>query len=301
MTDKRYTIIDLGSNSFHMQTVVKTEDGFSVFSKNKQKVRLASGLDENSYLNQETIHNGLNCLKGFREQLDQIEPYKVIITATAALRLAANNQQFIQQAEQILKYPVNLISGIEEAKIIYQGVTFTTKNKQQMLVIDIGGASTELIIGKGKNIIKAESLHMGCVTWLKDYFPEQKLSLNNFSNAIDQAKNLIQPQIKPYKEISWALCMGASGTIQAINEVNNAQQLSKNLTLNLLYKIKQQCVDSKQIATLNIEGLEESRKPVFASGLAILIALFECLDIKQITPSNGALREGLISMMFEGE
>ncbi|WP_413701027.1 guanosine pentaphosphatase [Psychromonas sp. KJ10-10] len=301
MTDKRYTIIDLGSNSFHMLTVIKTEDGFSVFSKNKQKVRLASGLDQNNYLNQETINNGLHCLKSFREQLEQINPHKVLITATAALRLAVNNQQFIQQAENILKYPINLISGIEEAKIIYQGVTFTTKNKQQMLIIDIGGASTELIIGKGKDIIKAESLHMGCVTWLKDYFPEQKLSLENFNNAIKQAKDVIQPHIKSYKKASWKLCMGASGTIQAIKEVNNVQQLDKSLTLELLYKIKQQCIDSEQIQTLNIEGLEESRKPVFASGLAILIALFECLDIEHIAPSNGALREGLISMMFEGE
>jgi exopolyphosphatase/guanosine-5'-triphosphate,3'-diphosphate pyrophosphatase len=301
MKDKRYTIIDLGSNSFHMLTVIKTDDGFSVFSKNKQKVRLASGLDDNNFLNQKTIENGLSCLRNFREELNHINPHKVLVTATAALRLATNNQQFIQPAEQILQYPINLISGIEEAEIIYRGVTFTSNNKQQMLVIDIGGASTELIIGKGKEILKAESLHMGCVTWLNNYFSDQQLSNENFTSAIKHAKEIIQPYLKQYQEIQWSLCMGASGTIQAISEVNDMQKITETLTVDLLYKIQQQCIDSKKIDKLYIEGLEESRKAVFASGLAILIALFESLDIKQITPSNGALREGLISILFEGK
>tara|TARA_R110001583_G_scaffold52393_9_gene162866 strand:+ start:18100 stop:19026 length:927 start_codon:yes stop_codon:yes gene_type:complete len=299
MINKRYTIIDLGSNSFHMLTVIKTDDGFSVFSKNKQKVRLASGLDENNNLSQEMIENGLNCLREFREELNQIQPKKIMITATAALRLATNKEQFIKQAEQILQHPINLISGIEEARIIYRGVTFTTNNKQQMLVIDIGGASTELVIGKNKDILKAESLHMGCVTWLNNYFSDEQLSSINFSSAIKHAKEIIQPYIKQYQDIQWSLCMGASGTIQAINEINDVQKIEKSLTLDLLNNIKHQCINSKHIETLNIEGLEESRKAVFASGLSILIALFESLEIREITPSNGALREGLISMLFD--
>jgi exopolyphosphatase / guanosine-5'-triphosphate,3'-diphosphate pyrophosphatase len=299
MIDKRYTVIDLGSNSFHMMTVTKNGDGFSVFSKKKEKVRLASGLDKNNNLNQKTVKIALNCLQKFRDELDTLQPEKIIITATAALRLANNKQLFIQQAEKTLKLPINLISGIEEAKTIYRGVAFTEKNKEQLLVIDIGGASTELIIGKGSEVAKAESLHMGCVTWHNNYFSNNKLSNDNFSHAILHAKKIIQPHINHYQELKWALCMGASGTIQAVNEVNSKQKLEDKITLKLLNKIKQQCIDSKEIDKLNVDGLKESRKAVFASGLAILIALFECLDIEIITPSKGALREGLISILFE--
>lgn len=299
MTAPRYTIIDLGSNSFHMLTVTKSDDGFSVFSKKKQKVRLASGLDENNNLNQQTIESGLNCLREFRVELDKIQPCKILISATAALRLANNKQLFIPQAEQILQNPINLISGIEEAKTIYRGVAFTEQLQKQLLVIDIGGASTELIIGQGSKVLKAQSLHMGCVTWLNNHFSDNQLNSSNFCAAIAAAKQVIEPYIKQYQTLGWSLCMGASGTIQAVNEVNSAQQLETDLTLSVLNTIKQQCIDSAQIDQLQIEGLKASRKPVFASGLAILIALFECLQVEHIKPSKGALREGLISILFE--
>ncbi|WP_033422133.1 guanosine-5'-triphosphate,3'-diphosphate pyrophosphatase [Psychromonas hadalis] len=301
MGAKRYTIIDLGSNSFHMLTVTKTDSGFSVFSKHKQKVRLASGLDSNNNLKQSTIAISLDCLRKFRIQLDKIQPYKIIITATAALRLANNKQFFISQAEAILKLPINLISGIEEAKTIYRGVAFTEHIKEQLMVIDIGGASTELIIGQGNKVLKAESLDMGCVTWLNSYFSDNKLNSKNFSLAITAAKNIIQPQLAHYQELNWSRCMGASGTIQAVNEVNSVQLLERQLTLKLLNSIKQQCIRCKQIDKLNIKGLKTSRKPVFPSGLAILIALFECLNIQAISLSKGALREGVISMLFVGD
>ena len=299
MTAPRYTIIDLGSNSFHMLTVTKTDDGFSVFSKKKQKVRLASGLDKDNNLSQTAIDNGLNCLHSFREELDKLKPRKILISATAALRLANNKQQFITQAEQILHHPINLISGIEEAKTIYRGVAFTEKLQDQLLVIDIGGASTELIIGQGNQVLKAQSLNMGCVTWLNSYFANNQLNEENFASAISAAKKVINPFVIDYKALSWSFCMGASGTIQAVNEVNTKQKLESTLTLSLLNNIKQQCIDSGQIEQLQIAGLKTSRKPVFASGLSILIALFECLQVENIKPSKGALREGLISILFE--
>ncbi|GLS90730.1 hypothetical protein GCM10007916_17970 [Psychromonas marina] len=299
MTAPRYTIIDLGSNSFHMLTVTKSDDGFSVFSKKKQKVRLASGLDGNNDLNQQTIESGLNCLREFRAELDKIQPCKILISATAALRLANNKQLFIPQAEQILQNPINLISGIDEAKTIYRGVAFTEQLQKQLLVIDIGGASTELIIGKGSEVLQAESLNMGCVTWLNNHFSDNQLNHANFTAAIAAAKQVIEPYIQQYQSLGWSLCMGASGTIQAVNEVNSTQQLDSDLTLSLLNNIKQQCIDSTQIDQLQIDGLKTSRKPVFASGLAILIALFECLNVEHIKPSKGALREGLISILFE--
>lgn len=301
MNKNHYTIIDLGSNSFHMLTVTEIDNGFSVFSKSKQKVRLASGLDAEHNLNRETMERGWACLQKFSDELTELRPCKVLVTATAALRLASNKQQFIEQAETILGLPIKLISGLEEAKTIYRGVAFTEKTAEQLLVIDIGGASTELIIGKGKKILLAESLHMGCVTWLNRYFADQKLNEDNFNAAINAAKEIIKPQIQHYTQLGWTLTMGASGTIQAVQEINERQQITEQLTLSLLNTVKQRCISCKDIDSLEIDGLMPRRIPVFASGLAILIALFESLNIKELKRSKGALREGLISILFEGD
>ena len=148
MTAARYTIIDLGSNSFHMLTVTKQDNGFNIISKHKQKVRLAAGLDEQNQLDIQTMEKGWSCLRHFRELLDQINPASVLITATAALRIANNRALFISTAEAILQHPINLISGVQEAKTIFKGATFIEKSKEAILVLDIGGASTELILGK---------------------------------------------------------------------------------------------------------------------------------------------------------
>ena len=175
---------------------------------------------------------------------------------------------------------------------------FTEQAKQQLLVLDIGGASTEVIIGKGKHVRLAESLEMGCVTWLNRYFSDQALNEYNFERAINAAKRIIKPHKTTYQKLGWELVMGASGTIQAMHEINNYQQATETLTLELLYTIKQQCIHCGSINTLTIEGLKNSRKPVFASGLAILIALFESFNINHLKLSKGALREGLISQLF---
>ncbi|TEW53188.1 guanosine pentaphosphatase [Psychromonas sp. RZ22] len=301
MTAARYTIIDLGSNSFHMLTVTKQDNGFNVQSKHKQKVRLAAGLNGQKQLNQATMEKGWICLQNFKKLLDEIQPVCLLVTATAALRIAVNNQEFLSKAQQILEQPINLISGIQEAETIFKGVSFTEKTDKQLLVLDIGGASTELVLGKGHDVHVANSLNIGCVTWLNHYFADGLLNEYNFSNAINAAKQVIVDVKPQYTKYDWQLTLGASGTIQAVNEVNQKQKLSEHLSYELLLAIKQQCIQNQSIKTLNIAGLKKSREPVFASGLAILIALFESLGINTMQLSNGALREGLISMMFSGQ
>jgi len=301
MTEARYTIIDLGSNSFHMLTVSKQGNGFNVVSKHKQKVRLAAGLNGDKQLDQTTMQRGWACLENFRLLLDQIKPVTVLITATAALRIAVNSQEFIDVAEKILGYPINLISGVQEAKTIFRGVSYTEQTDKKLLVIDIGGASTELVVGQGHQVHIANSLNIGCVTWLSHYFADQQLNEYNFNNAINAARQVISTVKTQYSAFDWQLTLGASGTIQAVNEVNQEQQLSNSLSFELLQQIKQQCIACNTIEQLNITGLKASRMAVFASGLAILIALFESLNIQQMQLSNGALREGLISMMFNGQ
>jgi exopolyphosphatase/guanosine-5'-triphosphate,3'-diphosphate pyrophosphatase len=301
MTATHYTIIDLGSNSFHMLTVTKQDNGFNVVSKHKQKVRLAAGLDGQNQLDLQTMEKGWSCLRHFRELLDQIQPISVLITATAALRIAVNRQVFLNTAQQILEQPINLISGIEEAETIFKGVSFTENINKALFVLDIGGASTELVLGKGNHVYVANSLEMGCVTWLKHYFADGMLNDYNFNNAINAARQVITKVKKQYAVHQWELTLGASGTIQAIDEINYEQKLSGTLSYTLLQKIKQQCIQSHSIKMLNISGLQETRTPVFASGLAILIAIFESFDIKSMQRSKGALREGLISMTFSGQ
>ena len=301
MTAARYTIIDLGSNSFHMLTVTKQANGFNVVSKHKQKVRLAAGLDGYKQLDLATMEKGWACLQKFRVLLDEIQPVCILITATAALRIATNKQQFITTAEQILQHPINLISGVQEAKTIFIGVSFTENTDKELLVLDIGGASTELVLGKGNDVHVANSLDIGCVTWLSHYFADNLLNEYNFNNAINAARQVISTVKAQYIKHHWELTLGASGTIQAVNEVNQIQKLGQDLSIELLQEIKQQCIQCKSIKTLSLVGLEESRAPVFASGLAILIAIFESLNINSMKRSNGALREGLISMMFNGQ
>lgn len=301
MTAANYTIIDLGSNSFHMLTVNKQDNGFSVVSKHKQKVRLAAGLNGDKQLDKATMEKGWACLENFKLLLDQINPITVLITATAALRIAVNSQVFIDKAESILGQPINLISGIQEARTIFKGVSFTEKTNKELFVLDIGGASTELILGQGNRIHVANSLNIGCVTWLGHYFADGLLTEYNFNNAVNAARQVISTVKPQYTKFQWDLTLGASGTIQAVNEINQTQQLSDHLSIGLLKQIKQQCIHCKTIEKLSIIGLEESRVPVFASGLAILIAIFESLSINEMKLSKGALREGLISMMFSGQ
>ena len=301
VAEQHYTIIDLGSNSFHMLTVSKHGNGFNVVSKHKQKVRLAAGLNGQNQLDLDTMEKGWSCLQHFRTLLDEIQPICLLVTATAALRIAENSEQFLTKAEAILNNPINLISGIQEAKTIFKGVSFTENTEKALLVMDIGGASTELVLGQKNNVHVANSLNIGCVTWLSHYFADDLLNEYNFNNAVNAAKQVISTVKVQYSNHQWELTLGASGTIQAVNEVNIAQKLANTLSYDLLQNIKQQCIACQSIEALNIVGLEDSRKPVFASGLAILIALFESFDIQSMQRSQGALREGLISMMFNGQ
>ncbi|WP_432460453.1 guanosine-5'-triphosphate,3'-diphosphate diphosphatase [Agarivorans sp. QJM3NY_25] len=288
-----YAAIDLGSNSFHMLIVRELSGCVQTIAKVKRKVRLAEGLDKNNQLDQAAMVRGWQCLSLFSEQLRDIPEQQIKIVATAALRKAVNAQVFLTQAEKILANKINIISGETEAKIIYRGVAHTSGGHGKRLVIDIGGASTELVIGEQSETRLLNSLDMGCVTWLKRYFSDS-LSEDNFAQAIEAAKAVIEPVLSDYRRLGWKSALGASGTIQAVLEIITAQGLDERITYPKLKAIQQQVIACGKLETLNIEGLNEERKPVFASGLAILIALFESLQIEGLTLAGGALREGLV-------
>ncbi len=293
-----YAVIDLGSNSFHMLIAKSIAGGLQTIGRVKRKVRLAAGLDENNELSTEAMQRGWECLALFAERLQDIPNANITIVATATLRLATNADVFKQKAEQILAHKVNVISGELEARTIYKGVAHTSSCSGRQLVIDIGGASTEVVIGKGFDALHYKSLNMGCVTYLERYFKDGKLSETNFDAAIKAARVVIDEIAPSYKIAGWEVASGASGTVQAIQEIMVAQSLDETLSLDKLLEIKNQSTSFSTIAELDLPGLSEERRLVFVSGLAILIALFESLEIEKMGLAGGALREGVLYSMI---
>lgn len=298
-TSPLYAVIDLGSNSFHMLITRQVADSVQIVDKIKRKVRLASGLDNNNVLSQEAIARGIECLRFFAERLQDIPLANIRIVATATVRLATNRDEFLQLAQQILGQEVKLLSGIQEAQQIYLGVAHTSSGtEKERLVLDIGGASTELVIGENFNVINAVSIDMGCVTFNQKFFPGGELALKNFELAVLHAQNFLSPIVESYKAVGWQKALSGSGTMQALAEILKHQQKPPVVTLDFLIEIRDLCLGYNNISTLNIAGLKEERVPVFVSGLAILIALFKSLSIKELQLSSGALREGLLYEML---
>lgn len=301
--DSHYAVVDLGSNSFHLlitQLVIKPEGkSIKTVTKVKQKVRLAAGLDKNNLLTDEAMTRGLNCLKNFSLYLNTIPVDNILIVATAALRIAKNNQLFFNAAKQILPKQIKLLSGEQEARTIYAGVAHTStceylEAETKRLVLDIGGASTEIIVGSGCKAKKLISLNIGCVSFLGKYFTDGKLTQDNFNHSIKAAADVIKTVHKEFISLGWQSAVGSSGTMQAMVEILKERQQKPIITLAFLYEIQQTLITCQDIADIEIAGLRADRKAVLASGLTILIALFECLHIKELCLSSGALREGLI-------
>lgn len=295
-----YAAIDLGSNSFHMLVVRHIDGSVQTMAKIKRKVRLAAGLDENNALSLEAMQRGWDCLSLFAERLQDIPKENIRIVGTATLRTATNVNEFLVKANQILGHPIEVIPGEEEAATIYKGVAHTSGGMGRRLVVDIGGASTEFIIGEGFEAKALTSLKMGCVTWLERHFKDRQLNTTNFNNAIAAAKQTLEPILKQYCELGWNVCVGASGTVQALQEIMLAQGMDEIITLPKLQRLQKQAMMSAHLEELEIEGLTLERALVFPSGLSILIAIFESFHIEEMTLAGGALREGLVYEMVEG-
>lgn len=293
-----YAVIDLGSNSFHMLITRQLANSVQVVDKIKRKVRLASGLDDNNILSEQVIVKGLKCLSFFSERLQGIPPTNIRIVATATLRLAQNRSDFFIRAEKILSHKITLLSGTEEAKNIYFGVAHTSCSADKRLILDIGGASTEIIAGHGFEVKKAMSLNMGCVTFNQQFFPNGTLSTDNFSHAISAAEAAIAAVRDDYCHIGWQCVLGGSGTMQALAEILAYQHKPSILSLDFLYQIKKQLLNFDRVQDIDIPGLSLERSPVIASGLAILIALFQQFSLQMLALSSGALREGLLYEML---
>ena len=293
-----YAAIDLGSNSFHMLVVREVAGSIQTLTRIKRKVRLAAGLDRDNRLSPDAMARGWQCLRLFAERLQDIPPMQIRVVATATLRLAVNAEQFLATAQEILGTPVQVISVEDEARLIYQGVAHTTGGDDRRLVVDIGGASTELVTGIGAQATSLFSLSMGCVTWLERFFTDRNLAKENFDAAEKAAREVLLPVADALRRHGWKICVGASGTVQALQEIMMAQGMDECITLAKLQQLKQRAIQCGRLEELEIEGLTLERALVFPSGLAILIAIFSELEVQGMTLAGGALREGLVYGML---
>ncbi|OQK16329.1 exopolyphosphatase [Methyloprofundus sedimenti] len=262
----------------------------------REMVRLASGLNNKNILDEDTQQRALACLERFGQRIQNFPESNVRIVGTNTLRTAKNARQFLQKAELAIGYPIHIISGIEEARLIYQGVAHSLQsNASRRLVMDIGGGSTEYIIGTNSDPAQKESLSMGCVTVSNRFFMDGAISPQRFQ----QATIFVNQQLHTYKKLfthnQWDEAIGASGSIRAIRKVLLATEWSPGgITLEGLEKLKQHALNCKHVSELNIPDLNPERLPVFMGGLAILYTTFKTLDIDKMSVSDGALREGLI-------
>jgi exopolyphosphatase/guanosine-5'-triphosphate,3'-diphosphate pyrophosphatase len=288
--------IDLGSNSFHM-IVCKLEKGkLRTIDRLKEMVRLASGLDKDKNLNIETQDKALKCLERFGQRIRNFPHGSVRIVGTNTLRTAKNSQQFIIKAEKALGHPIDIIAGIEEARLIYQGVANNLgSNAKSRFVMDIGGGSTEYIIGIDDIAHTKESLNMGCVTVSNLFFKDGKISKKAFKNATLFAQQKLAPFYRQYNSANWEEAIGASGSLRSIRKVLATTEWSNNgITKEGLEKLVSHIIRCDHIDELQLPELDDERLPVFVGGVAIIYATFKELDIEQMTVSDGALREGLV-------
>lgn len=288
--------IDLGSNSFHMVVAQLVQGEIRTIEKMGEKVQLGAGLDKDNYLSLEARERGLECLKRFAQRISSMQANSVRVVGTNALRAARNASTFIHAAEEILGTEVEVVAGREEARLIYLGVSHTLSDDLgPRLVIDIGGGSTEFIIGERFETRETESLHMGCVSFRNHYFPDGRISRKRMDKAITHARQELLNIQQRFRARGWENCVGSSGSIKAIESVVNSLNLSdRGITFQSMKGLRKRLVDMGQVERLEALGVKEDRRSIFPAGFAILYAAFESLNIQSMTFADGALREGLL-------
>ena len=297
MTD--YSIlaaVDLGSNSFRLQVARVEEDHIYPLDSLKETVRLGAGLGADNMIDQETCERALACLNRFGERLRGLPRNAVRVVGTNTFRVAKNAQEFIQQAEAALGFPIEIIAGREEARLIYIGVSHGMPElNEKRLVVDIGGGSTELIIGTGQQPQQMESLYMGCVSYSQRFFKNGKINKNNMRDADLAARAELQSVRGKYSTEHWQHAVGSSGTAKALAEVMQLNGFSENgITAKGLDKLRDIMLSVGDSNKLQLAGLREDRVPVLAGGFAIMAAIFSELNISSMSVSDSALREGVL-------
>ncbi len=293
--------VDLGSNSFHIVVARAHREGLAILDRLREMVRLASGLDRRGGLDADSQQRALACLKRFGQRLRDMEADRVRVVGTSALRRAKNAEAFLAAAEEALGgHLVEVISGVEEARLIYLGVSHhSPSGPGPTLVVDVGGGSTELIIGEGCEPQLLESLTVGCVDLSRQHFGDGGLSRERFDRARLDVKLELRSVLEPFRRRGWSRAFGSSGTVKAAGEISRALGLTDGgITPAALETIIDEMVAARRVAELALPRLGTERAAVFPGGIAILVEVLEGLGIDRLEPSDGALREGLLYDML---
>ena len=289
--------IDLGSNSFHMIVAKLDESGtLSVIDRLRETVRLGGGLKDNGKLSKESMERALGCTERFGQRIRALPRGDVRIVGTNTLRVARNAESFLRAAEENFGHPIEVVSGREEARLIYLGVAHGRAARTgKRLVADIGGGSTELIVGEGIESERRESLYTGCVSASRAYFDDGGITQKRMTRAIIDSELVIYPVARYMRAGNWEEAVGCSGTIKSIRNIVHAEGWCESgITLDALYRLQNKMVKQGSVEKLKLETLKPDRAPVLPGGVAILTAIFETLGIAQMRVSDHALREGLL-------
>jgi exopolyphosphatase/guanosine-5'-triphosphate,3'-diphosphate pyrophosphatase len=292
--------IDLGSNSFRLEIASSGDGRYRRADYLKETVRLGAGLDENKRLVGPAVDRGLSCLRQFRDRLADLPARQVRAVATQTLREASNRDEFLRLASEALGQPIEVISGREEARLIYRGVAGLQPSEASRLVIDIGGRSTEMILGQGRHIAAAESYGVGSVSLSQRFFAQGRFTMEAFKAAriaaaaeFEEARDLFRPS-------EWTEALGSSGTAGAVSQLLAAQGKGTGaITMDGLEWCIEACLVAGTADQLVMRGLKADRAPVIGGGLAILAALFDLFGLQSLAPAKGALRQGLIFDLVE--
>ena len=287
--------IDLGSNSFHMVIGEELEHGnIKIIDRVKEMVRLNAGLDPQGDLTVDVQERALECLIRFRHRLETIPPERIRAVGTNTLRAAHNSAAFLVEAQKALGHRIAVVSGHEEARLVYLGAAFDLAGDgRQRLVVDIGGGSTELIVGKAYQPIRMDSLYMGCVSLSRRFFADGTISMDRLKQAQKVVLQELEPVITTYRQLGWQQAVGTSGTIKAVDAVSRELGLKQDwLSAESFDRIRSwlcACCHAE-----NLDLVSEERRPVFAGGFVILATVFEVLGMERMDTSDGALREGVL-------
>ena len=287
--------IDMGSNSFRLEIGQVIKGRYRRVDYLKETVRLGAGLDADGLLTEEATQRGLACLARFARRLEGYSPQQVRAVATQTLREARNRDAFLARAQRALGLPIEVISGREEARLIFAGVARLQPSAVPRLVVDIGGRSTEMILGRERKPLRAESFGIGSVSLSMKYFGDGRFTEAAFQGAQIAAGAELEEALEPFAPAHWQEALGSSGTVGAVSQLLSANAVTDgSVTPAGLRWLIEQCLRAGRIEKLDLPGLKEDRRAVIAGGIAILYTLTTQFGIAALLPARGALRQGVI-------
>ena len=288
--------VDLGSNSFHMVVARYSHGQLVILDRLREMVRLAAGLDDSGRLDDAATERALRCLERFGQRLRAMRADSVRVVGTNALRHARRKRWFLERARAALGHPIEIISGLEEARLIYSGVAHTSPmSPDKRLVMDIGGGSTEVVIGEGFSPLLLESLSVGCVGMTTICFDDGRISQKRFDRARTAVRMELEPIQEAYRKMGWLQAFGSSGTVRVIGDtLRTLNPESPRITLENLSNLAERVIAAGHVDDLDLPGVDAERAPVFPAGLAILLEIVENFAIDRVRIAEGAMREGLL-------